>query len=166
MRILENVEFLVCEILATHFFSSGVGDAKNRRIDLLYIILRRSNIRFNIEALRYLLKRRYPSLWTRYSKTIRALEKIVAHRNLLVHSTLGLADDLLPKDLGTPRRSWFRSPSSILLVGFSKGNVRLSRITMEQHEAELANAERVCNQLVSLWKEILASQKPKGVLAG
>ena len=165
MRILENVEFLVCEILATHFFSSGAGDTKNRRVDLLQIILRRSNIRFNIEALRYLLKRRYPVLWAKYSKTIRALDKILAHRNLLVHSSLGLADELLPKDDGTLRQSVFRSPSRILLVGFTKGNVRFSTITMKQHQTDLADAEKVCTQLVGLWKEVLASQKPKGMLA-
>lgn len=163
LRIWENINFLVCEIIATHFFFDGRGGNRSNRIDLLHVILRRANLRFNVEALRYIIERRYPTLWKQYSKTIRSLEEILSHRNLLIHSTLAISEELLPKDIGGPRESAFKGPSSIQLIGFTKGNVRHQTITLKQHEADLAKGEAACRQLSELWRALLKRQERERV---
>jgi len=140
-----DIEWVVSEILATHFFPS-IRDT--RRVDLIQLILRNPGFTLHpkVSALGYLLKRRYKGLWTRYSQTIKKLDDVVIkHRNLLAHAGSAMNDRLLSNpDL-----------DRILLVAFRKGSAQPITISAKQHDIDLKKAEEVRDSLMNLWKDLL-----------
>lgn len=142
---VSNIETYVNFAIESHFFPNFM-DHDQTRLDLHWFVMEHSGLSFRtkVSILIALLKARYPDIWKAHSTDLRRLDKVAEYRNLLAHASSVLPSVNLEET----------DVDYVTLATFKNGVPSVRKITINEGESRLAEAQRLAGVCGDIWLTI------------